>query len=110
EFGEWESSLNGTAAAIDLIPRDIILCPWHYEKKDAYPSIPMFIKKGFRVLPAGWNKVDATQALIEYGERQKSNQELGDLITARGVKKDKLIENEPLAEGLRVLMSQKGSH
>jgi glycosyl hydrolase family 20 len=109
EFGEWESSLNGTAAAIDQIPRDIILCPWHYEKKDAYPSIPMFIKKGFRVLPAGWNKVDATQALIEYAERQNSSQVIGHLFTTWGVKKDKLIENEPLSEGLKVLMSRKSS-
>ena len=31
DFGEWEASTNGTAAAIDLIPKDIIVCPWHYE-------------------------------------------------------------------------------
>jgi hypothetical protein len=40
DFGEWEASTNGTAAAIDLIPKDIIVCPWHYELRDNYPSIP----------------------------------------------------------------------
>src|SRR5499426_3049811 len=52
DFGEWEASINGTAAAIDSIPRDIIICPWHYVVRDSYPSIPMFLDKGFRVLPA----------------------------------------------------------
>jgi len=46
DFGEWEASTNGTAAAIDLIPKDIIVCPWHYELRSDYPSIPMFIEKG----------------------------------------------------------------
>src|SRR5204863_4723879 len=109
DFGKWESSTNGTAAAIDLIPKDIIICPWHYEKKDAYPSIPMFLEKGFRVLPAGWNKVDATTALIEYGRKQESPQMLGYLFTTWGVKKEKLIESPPLVEGLKLLSAVSGN-
>ena len=34
-YGKWESSANGTAAAIDRIPKDIILCDWHYERRRA---------------------------------------------------------------------------
>jgi hypothetical protein len=30
-LGEWEASKVGTAPAVDKIPTDIILCPWHYE-------------------------------------------------------------------------------
>src|ERR1044071_6989080 len=30
DLGEWEASKNGTARAVDLIPKDIIICPWHY--------------------------------------------------------------------------------
>src|SRR6266436_5514853 len=71
-LGEWEASENGTASAIDMIPKDIIVCPWHYEPLDAYPSIPMFLDKGFRVLPTGWNKVDATTELIEYSRQHDS--------------------------------------
>src|SRR4051794_13462917 len=33
DLGEWEASKNGTAAAIDMIPKDIIICPWHYETR-----------------------------------------------------------------------------
>jgi len=65
-WGEWEASKVGTAPALDLIPKDIILCPWHYELKEAYPSIPLFLEKGFGVLPASWRKLDASKALIEY--------------------------------------------
>ncbi|HEX5270753.1 MAG TPA: family 20 glycosylhydrolase, partial [Gemmataceae bacterium] len=63
-WGEWEASKNGTAGAVDLIPKDVIICPWHYELKEAYPSVPMFLEKGFRVLPASWRKPDASKALI----------------------------------------------
>ncbi len=80
-FGEWESSMNGTASAIDMIPKDIILCPWHYEKMDSYPSIQYLIEKGFKVLPASWKDVDAAKALIEYSNEIKSPDMLGHLFT-----------------------------
>jgi Glycosyl hydrolase family 20, catalytic domain len=103
DLGEWEASTNGTAAAIDLIPKDIIICPWHYELKDSYPSIPMFIDKGFRVLPAGWKNVEATKALIKFTESHSGPGMLGYLFTTWGVKKEELTEFPPVAEGLKVL-------
>lgn len=103
DFGEWEASMNGTAPAADLIPKDIIVCPWHYEKRDAYLSIPMLLGKGFRVLPAGWNKVDATRALIEYGRKQSHQKLLGHIFTTWGVKKEVLTEYPPLVEGLKLI-------
>jgi hypothetical protein len=33
-MGEWEASKVGTAPAVDKIPKDIILCPWHYEQRE----------------------------------------------------------------------------
>jgi hypothetical protein len=105
DFGEWEASVNGTAAAIDMIAKDIIICPWHYEPRDAYPSIPMFLEKGFRVLPASWKKVDAAQALIEYSLKQESPKMLGHMFTTWGVKKEQLVEHPPLVEGLKRLHS-----
>lgn len=103
DFGSWEASRNGTAPAVDLIPKDIIVCPWHYEKRDAYPSIPMLLGKGFRVLPAGWKKVEATRALIEYGRKQSHPKLLGHLFTTWEGKKVKLTEYPPLLEGLKLL-------
>ena len=34
DMGEWEASKVGTAPAVDKIPKDIILCPWHYELRE----------------------------------------------------------------------------
>jgi hypothetical protein len=100
-FGEWESSLNGTASAVDSIPKDIIICPWHYEKMDAYPSIPMFIEKGFRVLPSSWRNVDAAKSLIQYSNKQQSPKMLGHLFTTWS-KRD-LMNYVPLVEGMELL-------
>ena len=102
-FGRNESSMNVTATAVDMIPKDIIICDWHYGRRPAYESIPMFIRKGFRVLPAGWNRVDATMALIKYSQTQKNPLMMGHLFTTWFVKKDKVTEYPPIVEGLRVL-------
>jgi len=103
QLGEWEASTNGTAAAIDMIPRDIIVCPWHYEARQDYPSIPMFIEKGFRVLPAGWKDIEATKALIEFSRPHAGPKLLGYMFTTWGVKKDALLDFPPLVEGLKLL-------
>ena len=90
-------------AFIDQIPKDIIICAWHYEVRESYPSIPMFINKGFRVLPAGWKNVDATKALIKYSQSQANPKLLGYMFTTWGVKKDALVAFQPLVEGLELL-------
>jgi hypothetical protein len=68
-YGVWESSLNGTAGAIDLIPNDIVICDWHYSSRQEYKSIPLFIEKGFRVWPTSYNDSGAVNALISYSLR-----------------------------------------
>jgi hypothetical protein len=103
DFGEWESALNGTAGAVDKIPKDIIICPWHYEKRDSYASIPMFLGKGFRVLPASWRKPDATLALIDFSRRQDDPRMLGHLFTTWDTPKGQVLAHKPLVEGLKVL-------
>ena len=84
DYGRWEASANDTAGAIDLIPEDIIICDWHYASRDSYESIPMFLEKGFRVWPAGWRKLEATKALIEYSRSLNNNKMLGHLNTTWG--------------------------
>ncbi len=102
DWGEWESSLNGTAAAVDRIPKDIIICPWHYEKRDAYPSIPMFMGKGFRVLPTSWKNVEAALALVDYSEARGGPLLLGHLFSTWGRQPD-LPSYPPLVAGLKRL-------
>jgi glycosyl hydrolase family 20 len=106
DLGEWEASMNGTAAAVDGISKDIIICAWHYEPRDSYPSIPMFLEKGFRVLPSGWKNVDATKALIEYSKAHGSPKLLGHMFTTWGVQKDALTDFPPLLEGLKLLQNE----
>jgi hypothetical protein len=103
DYGEWEAAKNGTAPAIDLIPKDIIICDWHYEPRDSYPSIPMFIEKGFRVLPTGWNKIDGTTAFINHSRKHTNPKMLGYLFTTWGVKKEELLAFPPLLEGMKLL-------
>ena len=84
DYGKWESSANDTAGAIDLVPKDIIICDWHYEPRQTYESIPMFLEKGFRVWPAGWRKSEATKALIAYSRSLDNSKMLGHLNTTWG--------------------------
>jgi hypothetical protein len=102
-WDEWEASKVGTAAALDKIPKDIILCPWHYNLKPTYPSVSLFLEKGFRVLPASWHKPDAAVALIDYSLKLKSPRMLGHLFTTWGRGRDDLTKYPSLVEGLKKL-------
>src|SRR5438046_10334976 len=81
-YGRWEASDNGSAPAIDRIAKDIVLCDWHYERRDDYPSLPLFQKKGFRVWPASWRDLEATQAFIADAGRHDNERMVGHLFTA----------------------------
>jgi Glycosyl hydrolase family 20, catalytic domain len=82
-YGRWESSANGTWPAVDRIPKDIIICDWHYREQTNYPSVPYFLKKGFRVWPSGFHPVAAAKALSQFSlaERQKNKNVIGYLAT-----------------------------
>lgn len=51
-IGEWEGSYNNTHRAIDMIPRDVMICDWHYERPDQTPV--WFAMKGFNVVTCPW--------------------------------------------------------
>ncbi len=53
-IGKWEASMNDTAPAIHLVPKDIMICDWHYEV--AHPTAQYFALEGFHVLSAPWRK------------------------------------------------------
>jgi hypothetical protein len=81
KYGEWEASRNGTAPAVELIPKDIIICDWHYEPRAEYPSVPFFQERGFRVLPSSWRNRDAALALLDYARAQNHGRVVGHLCT-----------------------------
>jgi hypothetical protein len=103
-MGKWEASKVGTAPAVDKIPKDIILCPWHYEPRPTYESLPMLMEKGFRILPASWKNTEATLTLIRYGrEHQTSDRLVGHIFTTWSQRHENWSEFEPLAKGLALL-------
>jgi len=88
-YAGWEAAENGTAPAIDMIPKDIIICDWHYGKRDDYPSIPLFLEKGFRVLPTSWRDAEAAAALVDFSLKFGSDKRmLGHLCTLWRAPKD----------------------
>jgi Glycosyl hydrolase family 20, catalytic domain len=81
-YGKWESSANGTAGAIDRIPKDIIMCDWHYEtRKNGYPSVAYLQEKGFGVLPSSWHNKDAALAMLREARAKATPRLLGHLCT-----------------------------
>jgi len=60
-IGQWEASTNGTCAAIDQVPKDIVICDWHYGKAPETPRF--FAEKGFEVVECPWR--DPGVALAE---------------------------------------------
>jgi len=62
-IGEWEASKNSTHRAIDLIPRDVVINDWHYERAD--PTAPYFAAKGFTVVTCPWKLGDVATTQIE---------------------------------------------
>ena len=49
--------------AVDLIPKDILICDWKYE--DAAPTPAYFAVKGFDVLPSACHKPDDALGQLE---------------------------------------------
>jgi hypothetical protein len=53
-IGKWEASENQTAPAIRLIPKDVVISDWHYER--AHPTATYFALSGFRVVSCPWRR------------------------------------------------------
>lgn len=80
-YGEWEASQNGTAPAIDKIPKDIIICDWHYGLRQEYPSITYFQQKGFCAVSASWKDEKAALAFLNYSSKVATEKWLGHMCT-----------------------------
>jgi hypothetical protein len=104
-YGMWEASENQTHPAVDMVPREVVICDWHYTLREDYPSIPFFLEKGFRVLPSGWKDVDATKAFIGFSQRFRDNERmLGYLCTTWGaVKPGSLAQWPPIRVAMEML-------
>jgi hypothetical protein len=77
-MGIWEASYNNTYRAVDLIPKDVIICDWHYERADQTPVY--FAMKGFQVVTCPWRipevAIQQTEDMVRF--RQHSTPEMRD--------------------------------
>jgi hypothetical protein len=62
-LGMWEASMNNTHRAIDIIPKDVVICDWHYERPEQ--TAVYFAMKGFRVLTCPWRMPEVTVLQVE---------------------------------------------
>ena len=70
-IGKWEASENGTHTALAMIPKDVVICDWHYEK--AHPTALFFALAGFPVVSSPWRKADVALAQLELIRQTRRN-------------------------------------
>lgn len=96
-YSRWDASRIGTAGAINLISTNIVICDWHYSQRTNYPSVPLFLKKGFRVWPAGFQPLQATRAFSDYARqfRATNSNVVGYLCTTWSSGKPETVADWP---------------
>jgi len=72
-IGEWEASENATHPAIENVPKDIVICDWHYGK--AYETPGFFAEKGFGVVACPWKDSAVALAQLEHVRAVRSGKD-----------------------------------
>lgn len=70
-LGKWEASANGTVAALQQVPRDIVICDWHYT--NAPPTALHFAVEGFSVVSSPKHRPAAALAQLELINHSRKN-------------------------------------
>lgn len=63
KLGEWEASENDIQGAVDLVPKDIVICDWHYDNAPDTPRY--FAENGFPVVACPWRKPQVAVEQVE---------------------------------------------
>jgi hypothetical protein len=66
------------AEHIDKLPKDILICDWHYDPATTQRSVDFFQDKGFQVLGCGWYDPVNIEGFARYCDDKKS---LGMMVT-----------------------------
>lgn len=61
--GKWEGSFNQTYTSIDQLPKDVVICDWHYEK--ASPTAALLALHGFDVVSSPWRKPEVAHGQLD---------------------------------------------
>ena len=67
----WEGSMNQTHRAIDMIPKDVFICDWHYERAVLTPVL--FAAKGLDVAICPWRIGDL--AAVQFNDMLRFRQQ-----------------------------------
>lgn len=62
-LGMWEASMNNTHRAIDMIPKDVFICDWHYERPDK--TAVLFAMKGLKVATCPWRNPEVARVQVQ---------------------------------------------
>ena len=80
-YWNGSSTLKNTSAAIDLIPKDLIIADWRYDTSQlfryetitaTFPSVREFLDRGVRVWPTSWDDVKGTTDLVWTGNMEQA--------------------------------------
>lgn len=67
---------NGYAQIRSKIPKDVVICDWHYfDKQPEFPSSQAFAASGHKVLGATWKNAETTQNFSRYIANMPANGE-----------------------------------
>jgi hypothetical protein len=77
-LGEWEASYNNTHKAVDMIPKDVTICDWHYDRPEQTPVY--FAMKGLSVITCPWNNPGNAELQVQdmFRFRKYSTREMKD--------------------------------
>jgi hypothetical protein len=70
-LGEWEASFSNTFRAIDMIPKDIMICDWHYESP--VQTAVWFAINGFNVVTCPWRNSQSAVSQVKDMVRFRSS-------------------------------------
>ncbi|GAG44361.1 unnamed protein product, partial [marine sediment metagenome] len=69
---------------VDLISKEIIICDWHYEPRQDYPSLEIFPQAGFRMMPAVYSNSLGARLFTDAAMARQDPKILGPLCTYWG--------------------------
>ncbi len=69
-IGMWAASLNDTWRAIDMIPRDVVICDWQYTRDNQ--TAVYFAMKGLRVVTCAWDQPLIAVSQVDSHIRQRT--------------------------------------
>ena len=77
----FDASEEGTEDALNMIPKDIIICDWHYPVYEKYTSVDIFARAGFEIMVSPWFNQDAAKAFMNYAVEHDTGHIRGALMT-----------------------------